>query len=213
MLNYGARRELIQAIQKAAQSGIDLKRLDIGGGLGIPYQEETPPLPDHYAGLVAKVLGKFNLPIMIEPGRLIVGNAGILVSKLLFEKITKSKRFIILDAAMNDLMRPALYGAYHQLIPLIKPSPDAIYSPADIVGPVCESTDCFAKNRLMPELKANDLLAFRSAGAYGAVMASSYNMRPLIAEVMVHEDKWAIVRPRQTYEALIGQDQIAPWLR
>ncbi|MFK7866630.1 MAG: diaminopimelate decarboxylase [Alphaproteobacteria bacterium] len=194
------------------QSGHALKRIDIGGGLGIPYDQETPPPPHEYAAMVAKALKHLNLPIMLEPGRVLVGNAGILLTRILFEKITETKRFIVIDAAMNDLMRPALYGAYHEIIPITKPSINAALSPADIVGPVCESTDCFAKDRMMPSLQAGDLLAIRSAGAYCAAMASTYNLRPLVAEAMVRDQQWALVRPRQSYEALFAADQAAPWL-
>ncbi len=207
-----ALQRLAELAQSLKKDGIGLKRLDIGGGLGIPYNQEQPPLPADYVQVVAKILKPLSLPIMVEPGRLIAGNAGILLTRVLYEKNTAEKRFIIIDAAMNDLIRPALYGAYHQLIPCWKPQENQAQTPADIVGPVCESTDCFAKDVAMPPVCSGDLLAFRSAGAYSAVMASSYNSRLLVPEVMVKGQEWAVVRPRPTYEAMLAQEQFADWL-
>jgi diaminopimelate decarboxylase len=160
--------------------------------------------------MVRKVLGHLECEIEIEPGRLIVGNAGILVSSVLGIKNGDNRNFLILDAAMNDLIRPAMYDAYHDIIPVKQPSSvKAVY---DVVGPVCETGDTFAKKRTMPELSENDLVAFRSAGAYGAVMSSEYNTRPLIPEVMVNKSEFSIIRKRPSYEEIIDRDIIPIWL-
>ena len=203
---------LADMVKTLLNQGVKLKRIDIGGGLGIPYQQEQPPSPNDYAAMVATHLGVFNMPIMLEPGRLIAGNAGILVSRLLFDKPTQHKRFYIIDAGMNDLMRPALYDAYHEILPVIKPIKDKQHCQVDIVGPVCESTDCFAKDRTIPPMMEGELLLFRSAGAYSAAMASTYNMRPLPAEIMVKDSEFHITRARQSYESLMAQDILPPFL-
>ncbi|WP_085047366.1 diaminopimelate decarboxylase, partial [Brevirhabdus pacifica] len=182
--------------------GHDIRRLDLGGGLGIPYtrSNEVPPLPQDYGDMVRRTLGHLDCEIEIEPGRLIAGNAGILVSSVIYLKSGEGRDFLIVDAAMNDLLRPSMYGAYHDIVPLIEPSSDTPLAPIDIVGPVCESGDTFAKQRPMPPLASGDLVAFRSAGAYGAVMSSEYNTRPLIPEVLVRGDQFAVIRPRPTYD-------------
>lgn len=192
--------------------GFAIRHLDLGGGLGIPYDAENPPLPDAYAAMAADCVGDLGLPVMLEPGRMIVGNAGVLLSRTLYIKQGNEKRFAILDAAMNDLIRPALYDGHHRILPVTEPAADAEPLAYDVVGPVCESGDTFAVGRKIPPLAADDLVVFGSAGAYGAVMASTYNSRPLVPEVLVHGDRFAVVRPRQTYEDLIGQDRLADWL-
>ncbi len=194
--------------------GHDISRLDLGGGLGIPYRrsDEALPLPVEFCALVKRTVGHLGCEIEIEPGRMIAGNAGILVSRLLYIKSGMDRKFLILDSAMNDLVRPALYSSYHEVVPVKEPTPDALEEPSDIVGPVCESGDTFAKQRLMPPLEPNELLAFRSAGAYGAVMASEYNTRPLVPEVLVHGDRFAVIRARPTFDEILGRDIIPEWL-
>ena len=207
-----AYQKLADLTQILRQDGHKIKRLDLGGGLGIPYDKNksAPPLPVEYGKMVRKVLGHLECEIEIEPGRLIVGNAGILVSSVLGIKNGDNRNFLILDAAMNDLIRPAMYDAYHDIIPVKQPSSDeAVY---DVVGPVCETGDTFAKKRTMPELSENDLVAFRSAGAYGAVMSSEYNTRPLIPEVMVNKNEFSIIRKRPSYQEIIDRDIIPTWL-
>ena len=225
-LHIGSQLTDLEPFEKAYQKVADLtqvlrsdghtiKRLDLGGGLGIPYEKDksAPPLPEEYGKMVKKVLGHLDCEIEIEPGRLIVGNAGILVSSVLCVKNGDNRNFLILDAAMNDLIRPAMYDAYHDIIPVKKRDPKLAETTYDVVGPVCETGDTFAKKRKMCELIENDLVAFRSAGAYGAVMSSEYNTRPLIPEVMVNKDEFAIIRNRPSYEEIIDRDIIPNWLR
>ncbi|CRL10214.1 diaminopimelate decarboxylase [Phaeobacter italicus] len=209
------------AYQKVAEltetlraDGHDIRRLDLGGGLGIPYtrSNEAPPLPVEYGQLIKDTLGHLNVEIEIEPGRLIAGNAGLMVSKVIYVKEGEGRDFLILDGAMNDLIRPAMYEAHHDIVPVVEPEPGLEPRPYDIVGPVCETGDTFAKARLMPPLSANDLVAFRSAGAYGAVMASEYNSRPLIPEVLVHGDQFAVIRRRPDFDEMINRDTIPEWL-
>ena len=194
--------------------GHTIKRLDLGGGLGIPYarSNEIPPLPMDYGAMIQRVLGDLDVEIEIEPGRLISGNAGILVSSVLYLKQGEGRDFLILDGAMNDLIRPAMYGAYHDIVPVIEAAAAVEQSPVDIVGPVCESGDTFAKGRDMPPLAPGDLVAFRSAGAYGAVMASEYNTRPLIPEVLVKNDQYAVIRARPSFDEIINRDTLPEWL-
>ena len=194
--------------------GHDIRRLDLGGGLGIPYERsnEAPPLPTEYGALIKETLGHLGCEIEIEPGRLVAGNAGIMVTKVIYVKSGEDRDFLILDGAMNDLIRPAMYDAYHDIIPVAEPAAGIEQQPYDIVGPVCESGDTFAKKRMMPPLSAGDLVAFRSAGAYGAVMSSEYNTRPLIPEVLVHEHQFAVIRARPTFEDMIKRDTIPHWL-
>ena len=225
-LHIGSQLSDLEPFEKAYQKVADLtqvlrsdghtiKRLDLGGGLGIPYEKDksAPPLPEEYGKMVKNVLGHLDCEIEIEPGRLIVGNAGILVSSVLCVKNGDNRNFLILDAAMNDLIRPAMYDAYHDIIPVKKQGLNLAETTYDVVGPVCETGDTFAKKRKMCELIENDLVAFRSAGAYGAVMASEYNTRPLIPEVMVNKDEFAIIRNRPSYEEIIDRDIIPNWLR
>ncbi|MGE4371963.1 MAG: diaminopimelate decarboxylase [Xanthobacter sp.] len=195
-------------------AGHDLRHLDLGGGLGVPYaaSDPVPPPPDVYAGVVRKALGGLELPLIFEMGRMIVANAGILVTRVLYVKRGEDKTFVIVDAAMNDLIRPTLYEAHHDILPVREAPADARMMVADVVGPVCETGDFLALARPMAELKAGDLLAVMTAGAYGAVQASTYNTRPLIPEVLVRGDQMALVRPRVDAELLIGLDRTAPWL-
>ena len=194
--------------------GHTIKRLDLGGGLGIPYERrnEAPPLPSDYGAMVQRKLGHLGCEIEIEPGRLIAGNAGLMVSEVIYVKSGEGRDFLILDGAMNDLIRPAMYEAYHDIVPVVEPAAGAEQQPYDIVGPVCESGDTFAKQRMMPKLDAGDLVAFRSAGAYGAVMSSEYNSRALIPEVLVKGDQFAVIRARPTFDEMINRDTIPEWL-
>ena len=194
------------------QIGIAVKVLDIGGGLGIPYDKEQPPLPADYGALVKELLGDLGCSFTCEPGRLIAGNAGILVTGVICEKQGEARRFVIVDAAMNDLIRPTLYDSYHGIIPVRQPAPDDILTPADVVGPVCETGDGFGTDRPLPACAPGDLIAILSAGAYGAVMSSTYNTRPLCPEVLVKGESYAVIRPRQSVEELIAGDKIAAWL-
>ena len=194
--------------------GHDIRRLDLGGGLGIPYRRSNsaPPLPIEYGAMIKRILGHLGCEIEIEPGRLIAGNAGLLVSRVIYVKSGEDRDFLILDAAMNDLIRPAMYGAHHDIVPLIQPAPGTPPHAYDVVGPVCETGDTFARGQLLPPLVEGDLVAFRSAGAYGAVMASEYNSRPLVPEIMVNDDQFAVIRPRPSLAEMINRDIVPPWL-
>ncbi|MBP2313041.1 diaminopimelate decarboxylase [Azospirillum soli] len=195
------------------EDGHDIRRLDLGGGLGITYKNERPPELADYAAMVRSLTGNLGCRITLEPGRSLVGNAGILVSSVIFVKQGLHRRFVIVDAAMNDLIRPALYEAYHGIVPVTEPDPTAPTEPFDVVGPVCESGDTFALQRLLPPMGADDLIAFLSAGAYGAVMSSSYNTRPLIPEVLVNGDQFAVIRPRPTVEDMLKAERVPDWLK
>ncbi|MCR9147667.1 MAG: diaminopimelate decarboxylase [Rhodobacteraceae bacterium] len=210
-LAYAKVAELTEALRA---DGHKITRLDLGGGLGIPYtrSNEAPPLPMEYGAMIREELGHLGCEIEIEPGRLVAGNAGILVSRVIYLKSGEGREFLILDGAMNDLIRPAMYDAYHDIVPVIEPVAGSEQRAFDIVGPVCESGDTFAKGRMMPPLAEGDLVAFRSAGAYGAVMASEYNTRPLVPEVLVHEHQFAVIRPRPTFDEMINRDTIPEWL-
>jgi len=194
--------------------GHDIRRLDLGGGLGIPYQRSNaaPPLPFDYGALIKRTVGHLGCEIEIEPGRLIVGNAGLLVASVIYRKRGEGRDFLIVDAAMNDLIRPAMYDAWHDIVPVREPGPDTPVGPVDVVGPVCETGDTFARARELPMLGAGDLVAFRSAGAYGAVMSSEYNARPLVPEVLVTGDQFAVVRKRPTYAEMLARDTLPAWL-
>ncbi|MFM2351003.1 MAG: hypothetical protein RIR04_1969 [Pseudomonadota bacterium] len=194
--------------------GHTITRLDLGGGLGIPYtrSNEAPPLPLDYGALIKRTLGHLGCEIEIEPGRLISGNSGVLVSEVIYVKQGEDRTFLIVDAAMNDLVRPSMYGAHHDIVPLIEAQAVAATQDYDVVGPVCETGDTFAKARALPAMSAGDLLAFRSAGAYGAVMASEYNTRPLVPEVLVQGDQFAVIRARPTFEEILKRDSIPEWL-
>jgi diaminopimelate decarboxylase len=194
--------------------GHSIEHVDLGGGLGIPYRDdnEPPPHPEAYADLVKRATRGLDCTLIFEPGRLISGNAGILVTRVLYVKRGEAKTFVIVDAGMNDLIRPTLYDAHHEILPVSEPPGGAEQIVADVVGPVCETGDFLALGRRMTEPKPGDLLAIMSAGAYGAVQAGTYNTRPLVAEVMVRQRDWAVVRPRVAVDELIAFDRLPPWL-
>lgn len=206
-------RLMAELAVKLRSEGHNIRHLDLGGGLGVPYRgtNDVPPHPDEYAAMVRRTLGHLGLKYVLEPGRMIAGNAGILVSRVIYVKENDGHYFIIQDAAMNDLIRPTLYDAYHDIIPVKQAVDDTPVFTADVVGPVCETGDYLAKKRKLPKPEPGDLLATMTAGAYGAVQSGTYNTRPLIAEVLVKDGKWSLVRPRQTYEELIGLDHLALW--
>ncbi len=209
-----AYNKVAELTERLRAEGHNIRRLDLGGGLGIPYarSNDAPPLPVEYGAMVKKTLGHLGCEIEIEPGRLIAGNAGLMVSKVIYVKSGEDRDFLILDSAMNDLIRPAMYEAYHDIVAVEEPAAGVEQRPYDIVGPVCESGDTFAKQRNMPALKSGDLIAFRSAGAYGAVMSSEYNTRPLIPEVLVNGDQFAVIRERPSFDEIINRDTIPEWL-
>jgi diaminopimelate decarboxylase len=209
-----AYRKVAELTEVLRADGHEISRLDLGGGLGIPYarSNEAPPSPMDYGALIKEEVGHLGCEIEIEPGRLISGNSGLLVTEVIYVKSGEDREFLIVDAAMNDLIRPAMYDAYHDIVPVVEAEAGAEQQPYDIVGPVCESGDTFAKQRMMPKLVAGDLVAFRSAGAYGAVMASEYNSRALIPEVLVHGDQFAVIRRRPTFDEMINRDTIPEWL-
>src|SRR5262245_28522337 len=194
--------------------GHRIEHVDLGGGLGIPYRDdnEPPPHPEAYGEMVKRATKGLDCTLIFEPGRLLVGNAGILVSRVLFVKRGEAKTFVIVDAAMNDLIRPTLYDAHHEIWPVREVRRNARRIVADVVGPVCESGDFLALDRDLPEPQPGDLVAIMSAGAYGAVQAGTYNTRPLVPEVLVRDDQWALVRPRVTVDQLIALDRLPPWL-
>ena len=205
-------RLISELVVELRADGHTIEHVDLGGGLGIPYRDDqaAPPLPSAYAETVRKHMNKIGCRVIFEPGRLIVGNAGILVTEVLYVKEGGDRTFVIVDAAMNDLVRPTLYDAYHRIGP-VKETNAAEIS-CDIAGPICESGDFFARERSLPRPEAGDLLAIYSAGAYGAVQSGTYNSRLLVPEVMVADDRFAVVRPRQTYDELIALDRIPEWL-
>jgi diaminopimelate decarboxylase len=204
-------REMVVALRR---EGHDLEHVDIGGGLGVPYRgtNDVPPHPDEYAAAVKAALGDLGLKLVLEPGRMIAGNAGILVSRVIYSKPGATKTFTIIDAAMNDLIRPTLYEAHHEIWPVRESKRELPSRVQDVVGPVCETGDYIALGRELPPLERGDLVAVMTAGAYGAVMSSSYNSRLLVPEVLVREADYAVVRPRPGYEDLIGLDRLPPWL-
>jgi diaminopimelate decarboxylase len=207
---------LLSAFVRALRAdGHRIAHIDLGGGLGIPYREEDepPPDPDAYAQVVKRATRELDCMLIFEPGRLIVGNAGILVTRVLYKKRGDAKTFVIVDAAMNDLIRPTLYGAHHEIRPLAEPGAGARRIVADVVGPVCESGDFLAEERELVDPEPGDLLAVMSTGAYGAVHAGTYNTRALVPEVLVRDTAWALVRPRLDVEALIRLDRLPPWLQ
>lgn len=207
-----------ELVTRLRAEGHTISRLDLGGGLGIPYRgtNDVPPHPDEYAAMVARTVGPLGCQLIFEPGRMIAGNAGILVTKVLYEKHREDRSFLIVDGAMNDLMRPTLYDAFHDIWPVKehKGGPDQHSQDQhyDVVGPVCETGDFFAKGRPLPTLAQDDLIAIMSAGAYGAVQSSTYNTRPLIPEVLVRNGDMAVIRPRPTYQDMLNLDRLPPWL-
>jgi diaminopimelate decarboxylase len=192
--------------------GLGVTRLDLGGGLGIRYRAERPPEPNSYARLVREIFGSAGLAMTFEPGRVLAAPAGLLVARVIYVKQGAAKRFVIVDGAMNDLIRPALYEAWHDIVPVRLPAVDASLSPADVVGPVCESGDTFAVDRDLPPLAEGDLVAFTAAGAYGAVMSSTYNSRLLVPEVLVADDRFDVIRARPSYDEMLSLDTIPAWL-
>jgi diaminopimelate decarboxylase len=207
-------RLLAEFVQTLRADGHVISHVDFGGGLGIPYHadREAPPLPSAYADVVKRVTHNLGCTLVFEPGRMIVGNAGILVTRVIYVKHGDAKNFVIIDAAMNDLIRPTLYEAHHDILPVRAPAQGTPAIVADVVGPVCESGDYLALGRAMPTPKAGDLLAIMTAGAYGAVQSGTYNTRALVPEVLVKDDQYAVVRPRVEVETLIAMDRPAPWL-
>ncbi|MGZ5988187.1 MAG: diaminopimelate decarboxylase [Rhizomicrobium sp.] len=206
-----------KVVDLAAQlraDGHSISRLDLGGGLGVPYirNNEPPPDPSAYGKMATKVTGGLGCQLILEPGRLIAANAGILVTRVLYIKQGEQKTFAIVDAGMNDLIRPALYDSHHEIVRVNEPSPDAVHKRYDVVGPVCETSDIFAADRDLPELKSGELVAILTAGAYGAVMSSAYNARPPAPEVLVKGDLWSVVRPRTDDDALLRSERIPDWL-
>tara|TARA_R110000787_G_scaffold16622_78_gene52256 strand:+ start:24704 stop:25999 length:1296 start_codon:yes stop_codon:yes gene_type:complete len=199
-------------VRELRAAGHTVSRLDLGGGLGISYEGESIPEMSDYAAVVRETVGDLGCELVFEPGRSIVGPAGALLSSVVRLKEGEARRFVVVDAAMNDLVRPAMYDAYHEILTVRQSTPAAGDRPADIVGPVCETGDTFARQRALPALKHGDLVAFMSAGAYGAVMASSYNARPPAAEVLVSEGRYSIIRPREDIDAIMGRDQIPEWI-
>jgi diaminopimelate decarboxylase len=207
-------RLLAGFVQTLRADGHTIGHVDFGGGLGIPYylDQEAPPEPAAYAAVVKRVTHNLGCTLIFEPGRMIVGNAGILVTRVIYVKHGEAKNFVIIDAAMNDLIRPTLYEAHHDILPIVAASQGAAAIVADVVGPVCESGDYLALDRTLPEPKPGDLLAVMTAGAYGAVQSGTYNTRALVPEVLVKDDQYAVVRPRVEVDDLIAMDKPAPWL-
>jgi diaminopimelate decarboxylase len=205
---------IVELAQVLRGDGHDIARLDLGGGLGVPYRTDNapPPEPAAYGAMAQRVTRDLSARLIFEPGRLIAANAGVLVAEVVYVKQGETKAFAILDAGMNDLIRPALYEAHHEIVPVAEPAPGQPRARYDVVGPVCESTDVFASGREMAALKAGDLVAFLTAGAYGAVMSSAYNARPPAPEVLVRGERWSVVRPRISDDALIATDRIPDWL-
>ncbi len=204
--------KMARLVARLRADGLSVERLDLGGGLGVPYFDQPEPAtPADYAAMIARTLGDLDIALSFEPGRMIAANAGVLLAKVLhIHERPEGRKFVVLDAAMNDLIRPAMYDAYHDLRPVRpRPGPADTY---DVVGPVCETGDTFTRDRRLPSLEAGDLVAFMSAGAYGAVMASEYNSRLLVPEVLVRGDQFAIVRPRPTYEDMLAREVVPDWV-
>lgn len=206
---YARLAELVTALRAKR---LPVERIDCGGGLGIPYRDEPAPSPEALAGAIKATLGPLGLPVMLEPGRWLVGPAGVLLASVVLQKRGAGRRFLVTDAAMNDLVRPAMYEAWHGILPVSARAFHAPAAPADVVGPVCETGDTFARDRALPSLEPGELVAFLDAGAYGAVMSSTYNLRPLAAEVMVDGARFAVVRDRQGYDDMLGAGRLPPWM-
>jgi diaminopimelate decarboxylase len=205
-------KKVLTMVQALAEQGITLRYVNIGGGLGITYSDETPPEPKDLAEAIAPLVRDLKCVLIMEPGRVIVGNAGVLLTKVLYPKEGEAKRFLIVDAAMNDLIRPSLYDAYHDIRPVYEKVAQGEKKTVDVVGPVCESGDFLAKDRVLPEMRAGDLMAVMSAGAYGFVMSSNYNSRPRVPEVLVHEGQYHVIRSRESYEDLVRGEQVPEFL-
>jgi diaminopimelate decarboxylase len=207
-----ALKKVLALVQTLKGQGIDIRYINIGGGLGITYSDETPPQPKDLADAISPLVRDLKCVLIMEPGRVIVGNAGVLMTKVLYTKEGEAKRFLIVDAAMNDLIRPSLYGAYHEIRPLHESTNHASKSMVDVVGPVCESGDFLAKDRMMPQVRPGEILAVMSAGAYGFVMASNYNSRPRVPEVLVKESELHVIRARESYDDLVRGEHIPSFL-
>ena len=205
-----ALRKLKQLVENLRKEGMEIQYLDLGGGLGITYEDEEPPHPMEYASNILEEIKGFGCTLILEPGRVIVGNAGILVTKVLYTKENEEKRFVIVDAGMNDLVRPSYYGSYHQILPVRKEGREEIV--ADVVGPICESSDFLAKGRKMLKVNPGEMIAVMSAGAYGFSMSTNYNSRPRVAEVIVRDDQMFVIRQRESYEDLIRGEEIPEFL-
>ncbi len=205
-----ALRKLKRLVEDLRREGMEIRYLDIGGGLGITYEDEEPPQPVEYASRVLEELKGFNATLILEPGRVIVGNAGVLVTKVLYTKENEAKKFIIVDAGMNDLVRPSYYGSHHQILPVQEKVGEEVV--VDVVGPICESSDFLAKDRRLPRLESGDLAAVMSAGAYGFSMSTNYNSRPRVSEVLVRDDQMFVIRKRESYEDLIRGEEIPEFL-
>lgn len=205
-------RRVREFVGQLRTDGLDISRFDVGGGLGIAYKDERPIPIDAFVGMVRQETGNMGCALSFEPGRRLVGDAGVLLGEVIVVKPGVARTFVVVDAAMNDLIRPTLYEAWHDILPARQPAAGAAEIVTDIVGPICESGDFLAQKRTMPPLAAGDLVVVKSAGAYGAAMSSTYNTRPLVPETLVDGDRYAVVRPRQTYEELIGADRVPTWL-
>ncbi|MEM7729669.1 MAG: diaminopimelate decarboxylase [Pseudomonadota bacterium] len=206
-------RKVAGLIGRLREQGHDIRLFDIGGGLGIPYGDNnrTPPPPAQYGALVKRLTADLGVQMVFEPGRMIAGNSGVLLTEVLYVKAGEDRRFLVIDAAMNDLLRPALYDAFHDMEPVRAPGPDYPSATYDVVGPICETGDTFARGRDMPELAAGDLVAIHSAGAYGAAQSSQYNTRPLVPEVMVRGDRFQIIRDRPTIADMLKTERLPDW--
>ena len=205
--------KVVGLTERLRRQGHNIRRIDVGGGLGIPYKAgDAPAPPSAYAGMIADVTKALGVQVILEPGRVIAGNAGVMITEALYLKQAPDRTFLIIDAGMNDLMRPALYQAHHDIIPLRAPGENGPRSTYDIVGPICESTDKFAAGREMPSVNPGDRLAFMSAGAYGAVLSSQYNARPLVPEVLVSGDRYDVVRRRPSFEEMTALESLPDWL-
>lgn len=205
-----ALKKIVEFIHQLRSHGLNISVMDIGGGLGIPYENETPPLPSEMAELIIPILKPLDCRVILEPGRSLVGNAGALISRVLYTKTSSDKNFVVVDAGMSDLIRPSLYQAYHEIRPVVQSG--RTFKKVDVVGPVCESGDFFAKEREIHELKPGELMAIMGAGAYGFSMASHYNSRPNIPEILVNGSNYFVIREREDYEDLVRREKIPPFL-
>jgi len=205
-----ALKRLKQLVENLRKEGLKINYLDLGGGLGITYEDEEPPHPVEYASTILEEIRGFGCTLVLEPGRVIVGNAGVLISKVLYTKENEEKRFVIVDAGMNDLVRPSYYGSYHNILPVKEEKREEII--ADVVGPICESSDFLAKGRKLPNLRSGELIAVMSAGAYGFSMSTNYNSRPRVAEVIVKDNQVFVIRKREDYEDLVRGEEIPEFL-
>jgi diaminopimelate decarboxylase len=204
--------KVAELVRELRREGLEVQALDLGGGIGVAYKDEVPPALDDYANVVFDTVGNLGCRLAIEPGRSIVATAGVLLSRVVYRKAGGTNDILIMDAGMNDLMRPSMYNAYHPIQPVAQPAADAPLTAIDVVGPVCETGDTFTRGRMLPPIEADDLVVFGAAGAYCSSMSSTYNARPLAAEVLVQGDDFDVVRPRQSIEAMFADEQIPRWL-